>query len=63
MATVEILGQVPVGVSGRHVHVSEEALARLFGPGYKLTNVRDSVATGSVRRGGDGHYRRTETFH
>lgn len=42
----EILGRVPVGVSGRHVHVSQEALERLFGPGYELTVMRDLTQPG-----------------
>lgn len=41
-----ILGSVPVGVSGRHVHVSEEALEQLFGTGYKLQNRRDLTQPG-----------------
>lgn len=28
---------IPVAVSGRHVHLSEAAVAALFGPGYRLT--------------------------
>ena len=31
---------VPVAVSGRHVHLSAEAVAALFGPGYALTPAR-----------------------
>lgn len=42
----DMLGKVPVGVSGRHVHVSEEALERLFGPGYTLSVLRDLTQPG-----------------
>ena len=31
---------VPVGISGRHIHVSEEALNQLFGHGYQLTPLK-----------------------
>lgn len=41
MKTGDVLGQVPVGISNRHVHVSEESLERLFGKGYKLRVRRD----------------------
>lgn len=41
MEANNVLGQVPVGVSNRHVHVSQASLERLFGSGYELQKVRD----------------------
>jgi putative phosphotransacetylase len=33
--------EIPVGVSVRHVHVTQEHLEVLYGPGYQLTKLRD----------------------
>jgi len=34
-------GDIPVAVSGRHIHVARGALDRLFGEGFRLTKLRD----------------------
>jgi putative phosphotransacetylase len=36
-----IMKIVPIGVSARHIHLSNEAIAALFGEGYTLTPMKD----------------------
>jgi len=33
--------QVPVEISNRHIHLSQEHIEALFGPGYQLTPIKD----------------------
>ncbi|WP_251158573.1 phosphate propanoyltransferase [Caniella muris] len=40
-ATLPPAASVPVGVSGRHVHLSQADLEALFGPGARLTPLRE----------------------
>ena len=42
----EILGNVTVHISNRHVHLSQEHVEELFGSGYELTKWKDLVQPG-----------------
>jgi putative phosphotransacetylase len=37
---------IPIGVSARHIHVCQEDLENLFGPGYTLTHERNLLQPG-----------------
>ena len=38
--------QIPIGISNRHIHLSQGDLEKLFGEGYELTNIKDLLQTG-----------------
>lgn len=45
-AAQTLKSEVPIGVSGRHIHVCQEHVDILFGKGYKLTPMRDLTQPG-----------------
>jgi propanediol utilization protein len=38
--------EIPVGVSNRHIHLSQEDLNRLYGEGYQMTKLKDLLQPG-----------------
>jgi len=38
--------KIPVGISGRHLHLTKEHLETLFGPGYELTVMKELTQPG-----------------
>lgn len=40
--------EIPVGISNRHVHLSQGDLDTLFGPGYELTKIKDLSQPGQT---------------
>ena len=42
----EMAGAVPLGISNRHIHLSQQDLETLFGAGYELTKTKDLVQPG-----------------
>lgn len=42
----EVGAAIPLGISNRHIHLSQQDLEKLFGPGYQLTNTKDLVQPG-----------------
>ena len=43
--------QVPIGISNRHIHLSQEDLEKLFGKGHELTNIKNLIQTGEFATG------------
>jgi len=43
---INIIMQVPIEISARHIHLSKPDLEILFGPGFELTKFRDLSQTG-----------------
>ncbi len=39
-------GPIPLGISNRHIHLSQQDLEALFGSGYQLTNIKELVQPG-----------------
>ena len=43
--------QIPIGISNRHIHLSQGDLEKLFGEGYELTNIKNLLQIGEFAAG------------
>ena len=50
---------VPIGVSARHIHLTQEHVEALFGPGYQLTKKKELMG-GQFASNENGYYRRSQ---
>lgn len=48
--------EVKIGLSNKHLHLSEEHIEILFGKGHKLTPTKDLVQPGQFACEGKGGY-------
>ncbi len=54
---------IPVAISARHVHLTQETVEALFGDGHQLTPLRSLRQPGDIRRRRGSHAGRPQTQH